>query len=442
MKSHFLKYCLLSAFVAMTTQNLAARVTVTSDTVVTETVRTEEILPFGPHTPELDLKTNLLRDAVGTINIAGEMKVSPRASAQIGFDWNPWTFSNYTMYKSWTAGGELRWWPRQKGEWTDDKGRGNTALQGHFLGLHLLGGEFNYNRVTLPFNAAPSLKDHRYEGWMFGGGVTYGYRYNVSRRIALEASIGAGVLHVGYDKYNCDKCGERVGRGSKIYVGPTQARFSLVVRLGRNPRMNPEVLRKITQRVEITRNVEKDTLLTDTIYIIETETVTPQVTDSKGSIRHADFALHLTYPLNSNVMEPLLGDNAVQLDSLNSFLDSYTSNPAIRIQSIDIIGYASVEGNARSNLLLSERRAESAAQLVRKTHPDLGPLIAEKGMGEDWESLDFEGKQGLMHYPDLDERERKLRLVDGGRLFERLLKTQLPDTRRIECIINYTLVEF
>lgn len=443
MRLQSLLCCLITSvfFAATFTCHAKETVTVTVDSVENETQSISEVLPDRPYSSEFDLKTNLLRDVAGTISIAAEMKVAPRASVNIGFDWNPWTFKNNVMYKRWTLTGEARWWPSQKGEYTDDAGRKHSALMGHFLGFHILGGEFNYNRVTLPFNSAPALNDYRFEGWAAGAGISYGYRYNVSKRVALEASVGVGALYTDYNKYNCDRCGERIGKGSKLYVGPTQASFSLVLRLGPNPRMTPAMLKTINHNLEITRTIEITRETTDTIYVA-TEIPVSAPTDATASIRQADFSLRLTYPLNSNLIEPALGNNAAQLDSLKSFLDAYAEDPTIRIKSIDILGYASIEGNAAANLRLSDRRAEAAAALVKSTHPELGSLVQARGVGEDWESLDFPEKPSLMRITNLDERERRLREINHGDTFENLRQSQLPATRRIECIINYTLIEF
>lgn len=411
---------------------------VTTDSVVTATMSEQGAGLAEKYTPEFDLKTNLLHDAVGTMNMGGEVKLSPRASLELSVDWNPWTFSGNTIYKEWIVAGELRWWPRQGGEWTDSHGHGNTALNGHFLGVHIMGGEFNYNRITLPFNAYPLTQDYRHEGWLIGGGFTYGYRYNVSSRFALEASVGVGVLHIDYSRYGCGRCDERLSKGKKLYVGPTRAALSLILRIGKNPRKyrGEQKITTINKRVVVTREI----FHTDTVVEVAAAEM-PPVAEAKGKIRSAGFTLRLTYPVNSSVIVPALGNNAAQLDSLNNFLHSYSRNKSIEIKSIDILGYASVEGNAMKNLVLSRRRADSAATLVRESYPSLGGLVAAKGLGEDWESLHFPEKRGLMQIADPDERERRMKNIDGGRLYEDLLRNSFPATRRIECVINYTLVE-
>lgn len=393
-------------------------------------------LPNEDFSPEFDLKTNLLNDAVGTMSLGAEVKLSRRFSLDTHFNWNPWTFSDHSMYKIWNLSPELRWWPSQKSEWADEHGLGNSALNGHFLGVHLKAGEYNYSNVRLPFNAAPGLKDNRYEGWFLGGGISYGYRYNISSRFALEAEIGMGVAYVAFNRFACGKCGERLERGSKVYVGPTRAALNLILRIGKNPRMprcgEPvETFREVERIVEI--HVPDTVVLTDTVFI---NAPAQEKGDVKG-IQKALFTLRLQYPLSSSRIEESLGDNRAQIADIREFISRYAENNDIRIKSIDINGYASLEGPSASNLRLSEERAASAAVMIADMFPQLSPLIHACGLGEDWETPDFKGKDRLMLIPDLDERERRLRNLDGGSIFRNILMTQLPPTRRIECVINY-----
>lgn len=362
------------------------------------------------------------------MSLGVEFRLSRRTSLDVSGVWNPWTFKDETCYKQWSVMPELRWWPSQKGAWD----RRNSALTGHFLGLHLLGGEYNYTRIRLPFNAFPDLKGHRFQGWMLGGGLTYGYRYNVSKRIALEAFASVGVAHVHYDKYTCGKCGERLSEGHKLYVGPTKLGFSLVVRLGKNPRIKR--CDATTKTVTITNTIEKTVERVDTVFL----GIPLQETGDMKNLLSATYELRLQYPLSSSEIIENLGSNRRQIEGLSEFIESYAENPDVRIASIDIEGWASLEGAWKNNLSLSSDRASSAALMLGEMFPDLAPLIHAQGKGEDWISPKFDGKGRLMLIKDLDERERQLKLLDGGQTYQRLLKTQLPSHRRIECIIKFT----
>ena len=83
----------------------------------------------------------------------------------------------------------------------------------------------------LPFGITPSssgLGSKRYQGWMAGAGIGYGYNWVLGKRWSLEATLGVGYIHFGYDRFECKTCGDRLGSGSKNYLSPTKAGISLI----------------------------------------------------------------------------------------------------------------------------------------------------------------------------------------------------------------------
>ena len=72
------------------------------------------------------------------------------------------------------------------------------------------------------------LKDHRYQGNLYGAGVSYGYHWILNKRLSIEATIGVGYAYLDYDKYPCGKCGTKLKDGHKNYFGPTKAGVSLI----------------------------------------------------------------------------------------------------------------------------------------------------------------------------------------------------------------------
>lgn len=105
-----------------------------------------------------------------------------------------------------------------------------SGFSGHFFGAHLLGGEFNYGGM-LPFGITPSssgLGSKRYQGWMAGVGIGYGYNWALGKRWNLEATLGVGYIHFGYDRFEYKTYGDELGSGSKNYLGPTKAGISLI----------------------------------------------------------------------------------------------------------------------------------------------------------------------------------------------------------------------
>jgi len=165
-------------------------------------------------------KTNFLYWATTTPNIGLEAAVGKKHTAQVFFGLNPWKQSggDQSSIRHWVLQPEYRYWFCQ-------------SFNGWFLGVHAMGGQFNAGGVKLPFGYKKGLRDHRYEGWFVGGGVTAGYQWPLSKHWNLETSLGLGYDYIQYDRFKCGTCGEKENRSHDNYVGPTKAALSLIYML-------------------------------------------------------------------------------------------------------------------------------------------------------------------------------------------------------------------
>ena len=91
-----------------------------------------------------------------------------------------------------------------------------------------VGGQYNIAGIKLPFGIFPNLKDHRYDGYLYGGGLTLGHQWILNKRWSIEAAIGAGYARVHYDKYNCGECGSKIETKNSNYWGVTKAALSII----------------------------------------------------------------------------------------------------------------------------------------------------------------------------------------------------------------------
>lgn len=166
------------------------------------------------------LKTNLLYDATTTLNAGLEVALAKRWSLDISGNYNPWTFSDNMKWKHWLVQPELRYWFCEK-------------LGGNFLGLHLLGGQFNVGNIQtdlkfLGTDFSP-LGRYRFQGWTAGAGLAYGYAWMLGKHWNLEAEVGVGYTYSIYDKFQCVRCGSKLEKNRQHnYVGPTKAALNLV----------------------------------------------------------------------------------------------------------------------------------------------------------------------------------------------------------------------
>ena len=161
-------------------------------------------LPSSLKAQDVALKTNALYWLGTTSNLGVEFALSPKVTLDLSAAYNPWTFHDGKKLRFWLAQPEVKYWLCDK-------------FEGHFVGLHLHGAQ--YYGV---FN------DKIYDGYLAGGGITYGYDWILSPHWNLEAAIGVGYAHLWYKqglRLPCEKCFEKK---HKNYFGPTKVALSLV----------------------------------------------------------------------------------------------------------------------------------------------------------------------------------------------------------------------
>lgn len=168
----------------------------------------------------LAVKSNLFHDITTTANLGAELRLAPRWTFDLSGDMNPWKFSDGKRFKHWLLQPELRYW-------TCD------AWSGHFFGAHLLGGQFNVGGFDIDADVLGTdwrlIKDRRYQGWMAGAGLAYGYAWILGRRWNLEAEAGAGWVRGWYDTFRCAGCGKKFAEDDvHDYFGVTKLSVSLV----------------------------------------------------------------------------------------------------------------------------------------------------------------------------------------------------------------------
>lgn len=169
---------------------------------------------------DISIKANLLYGAYTyTPNLSLEVGLGRRSTLDLSGGYNPWnlngTAENNKKLVHWLGEIEYRYWLCQR-------------FTVHFFGIHALGTQYNIAKQELPLLFEKGSKEYRYEGYGYGGGISYGYNFFLGIRWSLEANIGIGYARLHYDKYKCYKCGEKVGTENRNYFGPTKAGISLI----------------------------------------------------------------------------------------------------------------------------------------------------------------------------------------------------------------------
>lgn len=166
------------------------------------------------------LKTNLLFDAVGAVNVALEVPVGNRFSLE-----GSWTFPWYVP-NDWDWCYQLLWGDIAGRYWLGERTRDNRLL-GHFVGLYAGGGLYDFQwRST-----------DGYQGEFFlAAGVSYGFARELRNDWRLEFEFGLGYLRSNYRHYYhiTEADGTQTLIRDRVsgvfgYWGPTRARVSLVI---------------------------------------------------------------------------------------------------------------------------------------------------------------------------------------------------------------------
>ena len=187
------------------------------------------------YSQNLGIKTNLLYDATSTINLGVEFALADKLTLDISGNFNPWSFpqerinrlgvvveQHDAIMKHWMIQPELRWWLCEK-------------FNGHFFGAHVHGGQFNVGGMSfLPDGwGEKGVQTKRFDGWLTGVGLAYGYHWILSNRLSLEFSLGGGYAFLGYDKYTSVKKNARKDPNTykMHYLGLTKVGVSVIFML-------------------------------------------------------------------------------------------------------------------------------------------------------------------------------------------------------------------
>lgn len=174
---------------------------------------------FSVKSQNIAIKSNLLYDAIAVANLGVEAPLAPRWTLDVSANLNAWAINQH-KWKHWLVQPEVRYWLCDR-------------FQGHFFGLHAIAGQYNvgnlHNNIHFFGTDFSDLTHNRYQGWMFGAGLAYGYSWILAKHWNIEAEIGLGWIHTRSDVYPCADCGTKLAEDKNHdYVGPTKAAVSLI----------------------------------------------------------------------------------------------------------------------------------------------------------------------------------------------------------------------
>lgn len=164
------------------------------------------VLPFVIRAQNIAVKTNGLYWLAVTPNIGMEFATADRWSMEVTGCYNPFQFDDEKKLKYWFAQPELKYWLRE-------------TFKGHFIALQVHGGQF-YS----------TLADRRRDGYLLGGGIGYGYDWQLSSHWILEAEAAVGYVRFQYKEAECLPCIRKWEYRHFNYVGLTRLALSAIYR--------------------------------------------------------------------------------------------------------------------------------------------------------------------------------------------------------------------
>lgn len=130
------------------------------------------LAPMQTKAQRVAVKTNALYWAASTPNLGAEFRVN----RHVTFNFEA-AYNRIKVFNIDTRGAmitpEVRYWFSARPQ------------TGHFVGIAGIGCHYNYVRGG-----------NRHKGDLYGGGVTYGYSFVLSRRWSLETTLGVGMARV------------------------------------------------------------------------------------------------------------------------------------------------------------------------------------------------------------------------------------------------------
>ncbi|MDR2912977.1 MAG: DUF3575 domain-containing protein [Alistipes sp.] len=379
----------------------------------------------GISLPTWNIKTNLLADLTTTLSLGVEFRTGEHTSVDIPVYWNPWEFRNgATEWRHIAVQPEFRYWLKE-------------TFRGHFFGLHAHYAFYNVGGLPHgPFTEY--MHNNRFQGDLYGAGISWGHRWNFNERWGLEVTAGLGFAHLDYDIYDCIPCGTMTGTEVKNYFGPTKLGVNLIFGMGSKrtpvvaPAPAPVVVREVVREVYEPR--------------FAASFITPEVELVK--VRNESGSAYLEFQTGRSEILLNFRNNAAELERIHEMIRRVQSDADATITGISLVGHASPEGSYSSNMSLSQRRADALRTYLLGQYNFSGGLVRARGAGEDWATLGrlvgdsgIAGRIGLLDIingsADYDIRDRQMRALSGGAPYRAMMTEMFPRLRRTDYVLDF-----
>lgn len=169
--------------------------------------------------------------------------------------------------------------------------------------------------------------------------------------------------------------------------------------------------------------------------------------------RSEQYEAHLDFPVSKSVILTDFMNNHQELMNIRSMFGKVQNDRNLTITGISIEGFASPEGPLKFNEQLSQKRAEALKAYLTANEKVPANLYKVSFGGENWDGLikaletsSMKDKETFIHIikntGDDALRKKEIMHVGGGTPYRTMLKEIYPGLRKVNCKIDYTVVNF
>ncbi|WP_455963084.1 DUF3868 domain-containing protein [Bacteroides bouchesdurhonensis] len=169
--------------------------------------------------------------------------------------------------------------------------------------------------------------------------------------------------------------------------------------------------------------------------------------------RSEQYEAHLDFPVNKYVILTDFMNNHSELVNIHSMFDKIQNDKNLTVTKISIEGFASPEGPLAFNEQLSKKRAVALKDYLVKNEKVPANVYNVTFGGENWDGLvkaleasSMKDKETFLNIikntSDDAKRKQEIMRVGGGVPYRTMLKEIYPGLRKVNCKIDYTVINF
>ena len=169
--------------------------------------------------------------------------------------------------------------------------------------------------------------------------------------------------------------------------------------------------------------------------------------------RSEQYEAHLDFPVNKYVILTDFMNNHSELVNIHSMFDKIQNDKNLTVTKISIEGFASPEGPLAFNEQLSMKRAVALKDYLVKNEKVPANVYNVTFGGENWDGLvkaleasSMKDKETFLNIikntSDDAKRKQEIMRVGGGVPYRTMLKEIYPGLRKVNCKIDYTVINF